>query len=83
MPTDELPPGMESTSQVTVVTELPATVAVKAWLWPVVRAARVGPTVTAILLGVVGVGGGVVDCPPPQPSSNKGETRNAEMNRVV
>ena len=42
VPTDELPPGMESTSHVTVVTEFPVTVAVKAWLCPVVSAALTG-----------------------------------------
>ena len=42
VPTEELPPGIESTSHVTVVRVLPVTVAVKAWLWPVVSAARTG-----------------------------------------
>ena len=31
VPTEALPPGMESTSHVTVVTEFPVTVAAKVW----------------------------------------------------
>ena len=46
-PMSALPPGTESTSHLTVVTELPATVAVKFRVWPVVRAARTGATLTA------------------------------------
>src|SRR4029077_13031628 len=45
-PISELPPATESTSQCTVVTELPATVAVKVCVWPVVRATRTGETLT-------------------------------------
>src|ERR1700688_1004501 len=85
VPTEELPPGMESTSHVTVVTELPVTVAVKVCFWPVVRAARLGPMVTEAVPAPPEEGSVVVDwvaCPPPQPTSNKGNTRNAEMNRA-
>lgn len=57
VPTEELPPGMESTSHVTVVVGFPVTVAVKVWAWPVVRAARTGlmateaePPTTAVMV---------------------------------
>ena len=46
VPTEELPPGSESTSQVTEVFVLPETVAVNVWLCPLVRPTRLGLTVT-------------------------------------
>jgi hypothetical protein len=70
---------MESTSQVTVVTEFPVTVAVKAWLWLVVRAAREGLMATE---AAPVEGGGVVAEPPPQPDITKAKRRSAEMNTV-
>ena len=46
MPTDPLPPVIESTSQTTAVLLLPVTVAVKVCCWRVVSAARFGLMVT-------------------------------------
>jgi hypothetical protein len=69
---------MESTSQVTVVTEFPVTIAVKAWLWPVVRAAREGLMATEAMP----VEGGGVAEPPPQPAITKAKRRNAEIGAV-
>jgi hypothetical protein len=53
VPTAKLPPGTVSTSQLTLVLELPVTEAEKDCVWPVVMAARRGEMVAEM------VGGGV------------------------